>query len=94
MSATTGYESQAESYLRLPDNVKVVTVYNASDAQQFEAAAEILGMYPDDKHMASAVAIDVEWPCAAWDGSGCASIMQVRTTLPRIFCFSAVTLNR
>jgi hypothetical protein len=81
LSAITGYQSQAESYLRLPDNVKVVTVYDASDAQQFESAAEILGMYPDDKHIAPAVAIDVEWPCAAWDGSGCASIMQVNHPL-------------
>ena len=90
-SVTTGLASQIESYLRLPENVKVVTVYDASDIQQAEVAAEILGINGDE--FAPAVAIDVEWPCAAWDGNGCASIMQVHR-LPRIICFLSVTCNR
>jgi hypothetical protein len=87
-SVATGLASQIESYLRLPENVKVVTIYDASDIQQAEAAAEILGINGDE-FIAPAVAIDVEWPCAAWDGNGCASIMQVhRLPADCLFSFS------
>jgi hypothetical protein len=75
--------SSGEGFLQLPDSVRIVTLYDASDAQQTAEAAAVLGMEEGFSGECNLpyVAIDVEWPCAAWDGSGRASIMQVCTMM-------------
>ena len=86
--------SSAEGFLQLPDSVRIVTLYDASDAQQSAEVAAVLGMEEGFSGECNLpyVAIDVEWPCAAWDGSGRASIMQVCTMMNAQF--NVVTFNR
>ncbi len=70
----------SQGYLQLPQDVQVVLVNDASDPQQAAALAAIFGMVGVHDPIVPVVAVDVEWPCAAWEGSGCApsaSIMQV-----------------
>ncbi len=70
------------SFLQLPENVPVVVMSDSSDAQQAAAVMAVLGMVDDGEPVVAAVAIDVEWPCDAWEGSGCASIVQANTLPP------------
>jgi hypothetical protein len=75
MAVNTG--SNAKEYLQLPDSFRIVILSDASNAVQAAEAAAVLGMGDDGEYFSPAVAIDVEWPCASWDGGGRASIMQV-----------------
>ncbi len=71
------FDCSSKEHLKLPDNFKIVIVHDACDALQMAQAAAVLGMNRDVECRAPALAFDVEWPCAAWDAGGRASIMQV-----------------
>ena len=77
MDFSPGLDFTSKECLKLPDNVEIVIVHDACDALQMAQAAAVLGMNHDGECSAPALAFDVEWPCAAWDAGGRASIMQV-----------------
>ena len=73
-ASNKGSSAKEDCRLQLPVGVPVVVMSDASDAKQAAAVAAVLGTV--------AVAIDVEWPCDAWEGSGCASIIQASAPSP------------